>query len=293
MRVRRARQFMKVLSVYERCFGLATKSLEIFMDHTFVRQALMNHVNISESIANMVGRNFRPVTSSCVIAECQAIGALFSGALEVLKGYIPLTCRHEYNSALGAAWCIRKRIRTARRRSKIFRRIKEGEKCFLFALASNDVELQALARTVPGMPVLFIAQRCLNIEPIPKTTQDIIDNLTLQSLAVNACESARLKQIEEKFGLQKEDCMKNKKKKHGPSGPNPLSCRKKHLSITMTDPNSISKRKPRQRKNHHRALRKTWAMRQVLKFYGISSVHAQPTPSSLPAPLLSTATCNS
>lgn len=158
------------------------------MDHTFVRQALISHVNISDSIANMVGRDFRLVTSSCVIAECQALGALFFGTLKILRGFGLLKCRHEYNPTLGAAWCIRKRIRTARRRSKGFRRLRGSEKCFLFALASNDAELQALARTVPGMPIFFIAQRCLNIDPIPETTQGIIDNLTLQSLSMNVCE---------------------------------------------------------------------------------------------------------
>ncbi|EUB62047.1 rRNA-processing protein UTP23 -like protein [Echinococcus granulosus] len=286
MRVRRSRQFAKVLSIYERCFGLAAKNLEIFLDHTFVRQSLINHVNISDSIANMVGRGFRLVTSSCVVAECQALGSLFFGALKILEGFYLLKCRHEYNSALGAAWCIRKRIRTARRRSKTFRRLKEGEKCFLFALASNDAELQALARTVPGMPVMFIAQRCINIEPIPETTQAIIDNLTLQSLAVNEGELARLQQIEEKFGLGKDDYVKNRKKKRGPSGPNPLSCRKKRPAAMVTALNITSEGKPRrQRKKHHRALRKTWAMRQVLKLYGTPSVNAQPTLLSLSSPL--------
>eukprot|EP00108_Taenia_solium_P006724 TsM_001112900 transcript=TsM_001112900 gene=TsM_001112900 len=265
MRARRSRQFTKILSVYERCFGLSTKNLEVFMDHTFVRQALMNHVNISDSIANMVGRNFRLVTSSCVIAECQALGTLFFGTLKILEGFGLLKCRHEYNPALGAAWCIRKRIRNTRRRSKEFRRLKEGEKCFLFALASNDAELQILARTVPGMPILFIAQRCINIDPIPETTQSVINNLTLQSLVVDKCE---LKKIEERFGLQKDAYAKIRKKKRGPSGPNPLSCRKKQSSTMVTAPNVTSEGKPRrQRKKHHRALRKTWAMLQVLKLY--------------------------
>ncbi|KAL5108566.1 hypothetical protein TcWFU_002058 [Taenia crassiceps] len=276
MRVRRSRQFAKVLSVYERCFGLT---------------ALINHVNISDSIANMVGRDFRLVTSSCVIAECQALGALFFGTLKILEGFGLLKCRHEYNSTLGAAWCIRKRIRTARRRSKGLRRLKEGEKCFLFALASNDAELQTLARTVPGMPVLFIAQRCINIDPIPETTQSIIDDLTLQSLEMNVCELARLKKIEEKFGLQRDEYMKNRKKKRGPSGPNPLSCRKKQSSTMVAAPNATSEKPRRQRKNHHRALRKTWAMRQVMNLYA-TPVNAQSTIPSLPSPFSGDTTTN-
>ena len=188
MRVKRSRQFSKVLSIYERCFGLDAKNLEIFLDYTFVRQALINHVSISDSVNNLVGRGFRLVTSSCVLAECQALGPLFYGTLKILEGYDVLKCRHEYDSSLGASWCIRKRIRTARKHSKQLRRLKKGEKCFLFTLASNDPKLREFARTVPGMPIMFIAQRCLNTERVPEATQAIVDQLTSKSLTMNECE---------------------------------------------------------------------------------------------------------
>lgn len=187
MRVR-LRRFSKVLSIYERCFGLDAKNLEIFLDHTFVRQALTNHVNITDSINNLVGRGFRLVTSSCVIAECEALGSLFFGTQRILEAHTILKCRHDYNPSRGAAWCIRKRIRVARKNGKIFRRLKKDEICFLFALASNDVELRELARTVPGMPILFIAQRCVNTEPIPETTLKLIDEMTSKSLKINEFE---------------------------------------------------------------------------------------------------------
>ena len=188
MRIKRSRQFSKVLAIYERCFGLDSKNLEIFLDYTFVRQALINHVNISDSVNNLVGRGFRLVTSSCVIAECQALGSMFFGALKILEGFDVLKCRHEYSPSLGAAWCIRKRMRTARKHSRHLRRLKKGEKCFLFALASNDPKLQDFARTVPGMPVMFIAQRCLNTERIPESTLNIVDQLTSKSLTMNESE---------------------------------------------------------------------------------------------------------
>lgn len=187
MRVRRTRQISKVLEVYERCFGLDAKNLEIFLDYTFVRQSLVNNINIKESITNLVGRGLRLVTSSCVIAECEALGTLFLSTLGFLKDIIELKCHHEYNPSLGATWCIRKRMRVARKHG-IFRRLRKDEKCFLFALASNDPQLQEFARTVPGMPILFVAQRCINTEPIPDATQHIINEITAKSLQMNESE---------------------------------------------------------------------------------------------------------
>ncbi len=188
MRIKRTRQFSKVLSSYSRCFGLNEKELEIFLDHTFVRMALVNQVNIYESVCNLIGRGFRLVTSSCVIEECRALGPLFVGALKILEGFNILKCRHEYDPSMGAAWCIRKRIRTSRKHSQGFGRLKKGAKCFLFALASNDEKLRTLARSVPGMPIMFIAQRCLNTEPIPEATQRLMEQVTSQSLVMNESE---------------------------------------------------------------------------------------------------------
>lgn len=188
MRIKRTRQFSKVLSSYSRCFGLNSKELEVFLDHTFVRQALINHVNIYESIVNLIGRGVRLVTSSCVVAECHALGSLFFGSLKILEGFTILKCRHEYNPSLGSAWCIRKRLRTSRKHSSGFGRLKKGEKCFLFTLASNDEQLRVLARSIPGMPIMFIAHRCLNTEPIPDTTQEIIDSIAHRSLIMNDSE---------------------------------------------------------------------------------------------------------
>nr|CDS31586.1 rRNA processing protein UTP23 [Hymenolepis microstoma] len=271
MRVKRSRQISKVLAVYERCFGLDAKNLEIFLDHTFVRQSLVNNVNLKESITNLVGRGFRLVTSSCVIAECEALGTLFSSTLSFLRDVIELKCHHEWNPSLGATWCIRKRMRVARKHG-IFRRLNKDEKCFLFAMASNDPKLQAFARTVPGMPIFFVAQRCINTEPIPDATQHIISEITAKSFQMNESELSRLHQIEEKFGLQKAEVKKKKRKGH--SGPNPLSCRKR-ASITTatsgsrestTNPNEVPKRR---RKRPHRALHKTLSVRlEMNRLYG-------------------------
>ncbi|VDK88159.1 unnamed protein product [Dibothriocephalus latus] len=188
MRLKRAKQCAKILTVYSRCFGLNFKELEIFLDYTFVRQALIHQVNIFESLSNMVGKGIRLVTSSCVISECKALGSLLFGALKVLEGFKVLTCRHEYDPSRGAAWCMRKRIRTAKRHSHTYGHPKKHEKCFLFALASNDENLRLLARDVPGMPLFMIAQRCINIEPIPASTQALIESMTTESLKLSEAE---------------------------------------------------------------------------------------------------------
>uniref|UniRef100_A0A0V0J7L5 rRNA-processing protein utp23 n=1 Tax=Schistocephalus solidus TaxID=70667 RepID=A0A0V0J7L5_SCHSO len=188
MRLKRAKQCSKILTAYSRFFGLNFKELEIFLDYTFVRQALINQVNIFESLCNMAGKGIRLVTSSCVISECKALGSLLFGSLKVLEGFKVLNCRHEYDPSRGAAWCIRKRIRTAKRHSRTYGHPKKHEKCFLFALASNDEDLRLLARSVPGMPLFLIAQRCINIEPIPASTQALIEKMTIESLKLSEAE---------------------------------------------------------------------------------------------------------
>ncbi|BHF71985.1 Small subunit processome component [Sparganum proliferum] len=211
----------------------------------------------------MAGKGIRLVTSSCVTSECKAMGSLLFGSLKVLEGFKVLKCRHEYDPSRGAAWCIRKRIRTAKKHSHTYGHPKKHEKCFLFALASNDEDLRSLARNVPGMPLFIIAQRCVNIEPIPDSTQALIDNLTTESLKLSEAEASRLLAIEQKFGLE-QDAPVKRKKKHKQT-PNPLSCKKKKKgTIPSSQPVPADATADTKSWKRRRSLHKTWAMRQVL-----------------------------
>ncbi|VDM06049.1 unnamed protein product [Schistocephalus solidus] len=239
MRLKRAKQCSKILTAYS----------QIFLDYTFVRQALINQVNIFESLCNMAGKGIRLVTSSCVISECKALGSLLFGSLKVLEGFKVLNCRHEYDPSRGAAWCIRKHSRT-------YGHPKKHEKCFLFALASNDEDLRLLARSSPGMPLFLIAQRCINIEPIPASTQALIEKMTIESLKLSEAEVSI-------FGLER-DAPAKRKKKHK-QAPNPLSCKKrKKETMPARQPVSPDTTVATKSWKRRRSLHKTWAMRQVL-----------------------------
>lgn len=179
MKTKRVKNYRRTIDLYDTHFGLKTNPLEILVDSTFARQALVQQLHIEQQFKCTLSCEFILVTSSCIILECEKLGQLFSGALQIIQQYKVLKCTHKVHKDTSAFSCIRRRILTAR--SKKCSETKSRKGSLLFALASNDELLQQYARTVPGMPIFFIAHKRINLESIPTPV-----SLLLQQKATRA-----------------------------------------------------------------------------------------------------------
>ncbi|VEL29360.1 unnamed protein product [Protopolystoma xenopodis] len=255
---RRVKRLRDLLHHYHRVFGLKLDPLEIFLDYTFVRQALLNKLNIFSSFNCLVGSDVKLVTSSCVVEECRQLGDLCTGTVKILLGYKILKCRHDYNPTLGASRCIIKRLETAKK-------IQPSRGNMLFALATNDCELRSFAETVPGFPVFFISHRCINSQPIPPGVSLIIDAYNRSSSLPSREELGEIREAQLQFGYRNE-CTLFKRK--APIEANTLSCKKRKASLGLTDtPVATGRHRPSRKR-----IKKTWAFLQALSHFEKSDI---------------------
>ncbi|KAK4472693.1 hypothetical protein MN116_003922 [Schistosoma mekongi] len=251
MRIKRVKNYRRTIDAYNSHFGLNTNPLEILVDSTFARQALVQQLNIEQQFRCTFPYDFSLVTSSCIILECEKLGPLFSGALQILQQYKVLKCTHKVNEKLCAFSCIKRRIRTARPRK--WSETMSKKRSLLFALASNDESLQQCARAVPGMPIFFIAHKRINMESIPSSVSSLLREKTARASDLTFLECSKIKQLGDRFGFSEETPTRKKKTKE----PNPLSCKRKARQPHIV---RIARTKRRRKR-----VKMTWAMKQVIE----------------------------
>ncbi|CAH8448399.1 unnamed protein product [Schistosoma mattheei] len=251
MKTKRVKNYRRTIDLYDTHFGLKTNPLEILVDSTFARQALIQQLHIEQQFKCTLSCEFILVTSSCIILECEKLGQLFSGALQIIQQYKVLKCTHKVHKDTSAFSCIKRRILTAR--SKKCSETKSRKGSLLFALASNDELLQQYARTVPGMPIFFIAHKRINLESIPTPVSLLLQQKATRAPDLTLSECSKIKQFCDRFGFSEESFTRRKKTK----GPNPLSCKQKlHKPYILKRTTTKRKRK---------RIKMTWAMKQVVE----------------------------
>lgn len=161
MKIKRLKSYRKRLDTYSKYFGLNLDPLEVFVDSTFVRYALLNKLNIEHQFKCTLDCPVVFVTSSCVILECKALGSLFGGVLKVLETFKVLKCTHKMGFKDIATKCIQRRLRTVSK--KLPELQKKMKKNVLFAVATNDKTLHKPCLSVSGTPLFYIAHKRINM----------------------------------------------------------------------------------------------------------------------------------
>lgn len=175
-------------------------------------------------------------TTRCALNECEMLGPLLYGPYKILQQYSKVHCGH--NEPLPASACFhRLAIKQKKHRDKYF-------------YATKDSELSDNLRKLPGIPLLFLSHHAITLETPSDKSQRKANNLLQERLAPSQNELARLTELKrEKFG--EEPAMKKKKRK-GPKGVNPLSCKKKQKKTVQTagDNDAQSTKRKRIRKRN-------------------------------------------
>ena len=87
--------------------------------------------------------------------------------------------------------------------------------------------LRCEARRVPGVPVLYLHGNCPTLEKPSDQTSNLVQK-TSEGRLLTSHQANTIKVLKkELFGEPKVTEPKKKKKRKGPKGPNPLSCKKK------------------------------------------------------------------
>lgn len=238
MKVKRYKHVKKVLSFYRNNFALRPPYV-IVLDGTFCKAALKFQVNISDQLPKYLDSEVKLCTTKCVLSECEALGSLLYGPLKVLQQCRVWPCGH--GNPVTATKCLSKLAKKA-----------ANDRCFI---GTQDPELSDILRQTPGTPLLFISHKTITLEAPSRESRDTAEGALTQRLAPSHTQKHTLDVIK-KVTLGEPAEKPDRKRKRGPKGPNPMSCRKKKKAGGQGQVAPRHQQNPEEKKKRARKRRK-------------------------------------
>jgi len=197
----------KILNFFKHNFGFRPPYL-LLLDGTFCAGCLEAKVNIRDQLPKYLGE-VKILTTSCCITELEGLGPQMYGAMRVAKQFPVLKCSHV--TPIPAHQCVLSLLGTSNTQHLI--------------LVSQDAGLRSEARRVPGTPILYLHGNAPTLEKPSEFSEETAEQSEDLRLNVSEHQTKVLEKIKKQtFG---EEEVKKRKKRKGPKGANPLSCKKK------------------------------------------------------------------
>jgi len=201
------------MSLYKNNFGFR-EPYQVLLDGTFCQVALDHKVNIQDQLPKYLGGQCKLLTTACVIEETRRLGKPLHGAHLVVSQFPIHDCGHE--KPISGSKCLSSFI--------IDNKNKDH-----YLVATQDHQLRLKISKYAICPLIKLANNTLVLEKPPKKVVKKVDR-THHFLANNISDADRVNlkilKEEEHISEDKSD-IPTKKKRKGPKGPNPLSCKRK------------------------------------------------------------------
>ena len=123
----------------------------VLVDTNFINFSIKNKLDLVRSMMDCLLAKCTPYITDCVMAELEKLGPQFKVALRLAKDprIVRLPCSHKGTYADD---CICNRV--------------QQHRCYI--VATCDKDLRRRIRKIPGVPVMYIAQRKYTIERMPE-----------------------------------------------------------------------------------------------------------------------------
>ena len=217
MKIKRAKKVSKILTYYKQNFGFHSPYL-LLLDGTFCSACLTAKVNIKDQLPKFLGE-VKLLTTACCIKELeqlQGINPSVYGALMVTKTFQVYKCDHKV--AKSGQECILSLLTPSDN--------SQHKKVHLM-VATNDNSLRAKVRSIAGVPLVYLHGNCPTLEKPSGLTTKFVEK-TSENKLLTLHQEKTIKELKKQvFGEPTPSEPRKKKKRKGPKGPNPLSCKKK------------------------------------------------------------------
>jgi len=222
MKINRQKKVQRILTFYRNHFGFRPP-FQILIDATFCQAALKFKIDINKQLRSYIGPELRLFTTVCVVNEVEMLGPALYGAMLVVKQFPVRKCSHE-KSPIAAVKCLQSLISST-----------EGNADHLI-VATQDAALSATIRSTSGVPLIYISHNTIILEKESEASRyAATSNLVAKSSNAEDPQIQVIKQLKRSQGLEDDEPTKVlKKKRKGPKGPNPLSCKKKKKTVKIT-----------------------------------------------------------
>lgn len=239
---KRMKACRRTLAFYRQFYGVSPPYTAV-IDGTFAKAALKYKVSISEQLPRYLDAEVRIHTTKCVLKECEALGSLLYGPLVVLRQFSVLPCLHK--NPVKPSNCL-----------LMYAKQDQKSAPQRYMIGTQDEILSNKVRELPGSPLLFISHANLLLEAPSNASREGAEKenagnsewINCGDPQIEALRALKKKILGEKV-VTKE---KLTKKRKGPKGPNPLSCKKKKKNVnsgkSSTSEEHTAKRKRRKRR---------------------------------------------
>lgn len=200
------------MSLYKNNFGFR-EPYQILLDGTFCQVALAHKVNIQDQLPRYLKGQCKLLTTACVIEETRRLGKPLHGAYLIVSQFPIHNCGHE--KPVSASRCLSSFIIDSKNKDH-------------YIVATQDHQLRAKISKETVCPLLKLANNALCMEKPPPRIEGKVKR-THHYLANKLKDDERddlLRLKLEENLITEEKSVEVKKKKKGPKGPNPLSCKK-------------------------------------------------------------------
>uniref|UniRef100_A0A6G1SD91 rRNA-processing protein UTP23 homolog n=1 Tax=Aceria tosichella TaxID=561515 RepID=A0A6G1SD91_9ACAR len=212
MKIKRYKKAEKFMSLYKNNFGFR-EPYQVLLDGTFCQVALDHKVDIQEQLPRYLKGQCKLLTTRCVIDETKRLGKPLHGAYVVISQFGVHNCGHE--KPISASKCLSSFIIDTHNRDH-------------YILATQDHQLRIKIAKQVVCPLVKLANNALVLEKPPPRVEGKVKR-THHYLANKLKDNERsdLARLKTEEKIVEEPIPIKKKKKKGPKGPNPLSCKKK------------------------------------------------------------------
>lgn len=236
MRQKRAKAYKKQMNIYVHTFKFR-EPFQTIVDDELLLQCHKAQFDIVKGLDRTIQAETKPMITQCCM---QALYLTENQpAIELAKTFERRRCNHNIKDPKTPVECIQSIVDV------------NGENKHRYIVASQSMKLRRKLRSVPGVPLVFMNRSVMVMEPTSDASK------RAAALSENAKLAAGLN--DKKVGLveKDKDLLSNleepvRKKRKGPSEPNPLSIRKKKSSVKPNEPSQNETQK-KKRVRHHKS----------------------------------------
>ncbi|XP_029591575.1 rRNA-processing protein UTP23 homolog [Salmo trutta] len=233
MTIKRQKKAKKNINFYKHNFSFR-EPFQILIDGTFCQAALKNKIQIKEQMPKYLMGEVQLCTTNCALKELESLKDLY-GAKLILQRYQVRNCKH-FKNPVSASECLHSML--------------EGTNSHHYFVATQDQELTAGLKKIPGVPLMYIISNTIVLDKPSQCSVNHVEAVALGEM-VTPAQQQSINSLKEVQGIGQDGERRGKKRKRKISNPNPLSCLKKKKKQPPTQPlktEGEKKKRNRQRK---------------------------------------------
>jgi U3 small nucleolar RNA-associated protein 23 len=226
MRITRHKAFKKALRFFKAAFDFVDP-YHVILEPSFIDCAVIGKINPKEDLSKLLSGRVTPMVTECIMSHLRKNGRSKTDALLLGKSCYRLKCGHDAKNPLSPGDCMLSQLE------------KENPRHFLVATQEDD--LKARSRIIPGTPVLSIHGSLLMLESPSTESRSAAEHRELKRKLPKLSEKSDSSESDSSDEESPDPLKPRKKKRKG--GPNPLSCKKKQIKTISFALNEEGKKK--------------------------------------------------